>query len=145
MMFPISESFEFDFKVILEVFYRFFLVYFTSYAFDFRDKASRDSNMALARISERLICSYRFFWTTNISFIFFLIFFINNLKNIILFWLNIAILFLYIFLYIYFFLVSQYHLCNWKEKEKIVSSYFKLSLSLLVCLYILRILNYKEL
>jgi hypothetical protein len=144
-MFPISGSFKSDFEVILKVFYRFYIVYFTNYAFDSKLKASQDSNMALTGISERLICSYRFFWTTNISFIFFLIFFINNLKNVILFWLNIAILFLYIFVYIYLFLVSQHHLCNWKDTEKIVSSYLMLSSSLLICLYILRILNHKEL
>ena len=137
-----------DLKVILKVFYRFFLVYFTSYAFDSNNEASAHSNMTLAGISERLICAYRFFWTANISFIFFLIFFINNFKNVILFRLNIAILFLYIFVYIYLFLIVQHHLGNWKDEEKIVSSYFNLLLlssSLLIWLYILHSLNHKDL
>lgn len=59
---PISGSFESDLKVILEVVHRFYLVYFTSFAFKSRDITNRDEDIKKAK---RLIFNYRFFWTTK--------------------------------------------------------------------------------
>jgi hypothetical protein len=72
----------------LQIIKKLFIIYFTNYPYQLYYCANRHSNFGLVGVSYSLIYTQQIFWLGNISSIIF----IYNLKNIELFYYNMAIL-----------------------------------------------------